>query len=55
VLGAIMTFGYLVERGSPLFPGHQELVGTPLFAGGLLGAIGMAWLGFRSAAVEQSS
>ncbi len=35
VLGAIMTFGYLVERGSPLFPGHQELIGTPIFAGGL--------------------
>jgi len=54
VLGAIMTFGYLVERGSPLSPGHQELIGTPLFAGGLLGAIAMAWLGLRSATVEQS-
>ena len=49
VLGAIMTFGYLVERGSPLSPGHRELIGTPVFAVGFLGAIAMAWLGLRSA------
>lgn len=54
VLGAIMTFGYLVERGSPLSPGHVELIGTPVFAGGLVGASVMAWLGLRSATVEQS-
>jgi hypothetical protein len=45
VLGAIMTFGYLVERRSPLFPGHYDSVSTPLFAGGLVGAAAMAWLG----------
>lgn len=45
VLGGIMTFGYLVERESPLFPGHHEPLSTTLFVGGLSGAVAMAWLG----------
>jgi len=47
VLGAIMTFGYLVERQSPLWPGHGGRVDTPVYAVGLVGAIAMARLGLR--------
>ena len=49
VLGAIMTFGYLVEREPPLLPGRFEMVGTPPYAGALVGAVAMAWLGLRHA------
>lgn len=49
VLGAIMVFGYLVERESPLWPGHGGRIDTPLYAGGLVGAVAMARLGLRGA------
>ena len=49
VLGAIMVFGYLVERESPLWPGHGGRLDTPLFAGGFVGAVAMARLGLRGA------
>jgi hypothetical protein len=45
VLGLIMTFGYLVERESPLLPAHADRFSTPLLAVGLSGAALMAWLG----------
>lgn len=44
VLGAIMMGGYLVERGSPVLPGHYDAIATPLLGVGLAGAVGMAWL-----------
>jgi hypothetical protein len=44
VLGAVMVFGYLVERGSPLWRGHRDPVGTPVFLVGLAGAVGMLTL-----------
>jgi hypothetical protein len=47
VLGAIMIFGYLVERESPLWPGRGGRLDTPLYAVGLAGAIAMARLGLR--------
>jgi hypothetical protein len=47
VLGSVMIFGYLVERESPLWPGHGGLLDTPVYAAGLAGAIAMARLGLR--------
>jgi hypothetical protein len=47
VLGCIMTFGYLVERGTPLWPGRLDPVETPVYGAGLLGAVAMAWLGLQ--------
>ena len=47
VLGAIMVFGYLVERDSPLWPGHGGRLDTPLYAVGLAGALAMARMGLR--------
>ena len=50
VLGLVMTFGYLVERESPLLPAHADRLSTPLMAVGLGGAALMAWLGSPDAA-----
>jgi hypothetical protein len=50
VLGAVMIFGYLVERESPLWPGHADPVDTPLYAVGLAGALAMARLGLAERA-----
>lgn len=48
VLGAAMVAGYLVERGSPIWPGHLDRVATPTYVGGLAAAVAMARLGLRS-------
>jgi hypothetical protein len=47
VLGCIMTFGYLVEREPPLFPGRFDPMETPVYGVGLVGAVLMAWLGLQ--------
>jgi hypothetical protein len=47
ILGAVMTFGYLVERDPPVSPGMLDPVETPVYGAGLLGAVVMAWLGLR--------
>ena len=44
VLGAAMVAGCLVERGSPLWPGHLDALSTPVFAASLGGAVAMAVL-----------
>ena len=46
-LGAVMVFGYLVERESPLWPGRRDPLATTVFAAGFAGAVCMAWLGLR--------
>jgi hypothetical protein len=43
-LGTVMVAGYLVERASPLWPGRRDAVATPVFAGGLAGAVAMVVL-----------
>ncbi len=49
-LGAVMVGGYLVERASPLWPGHRDAVATPVFVAGLAGAVAMAVLARPGAA-----
>ena len=46
-LGMAMVGGYLVERGSPLWPGHRERWATTAFAVGLAGSAAMAALARR--------
>lgn len=49
-LGATMVGGYLVERGSPLWPGHRDRIATPVYLVGVAGAVAMAWFGLRQGA-----
>ena len=46
-LGAAMVGGYLIERGSPLWPGHHERWSTAAFAVGLAASAAMAALARR--------
>ncbi len=46
-LGAAMVGGCLIERGSPLWPGHRERWATTVFAVSLAGAAAMAVLARR--------
>ncbi len=46
-LGAAMVGGCLIERGSPLWPGHRERWATTAFAMSLAGAAAMAVLARR--------
>lgn len=43
-LRAVMVGGYLVERASPLWPGHRDAVATPVFVAGLAAAVAMVVL-----------
>ena len=47
VLGVAMVGGYLIERGSPLWPGHRERWATTAFAVGLAASGAMAVLARR--------
>ena len=47
MLGLAMVLGHLVERNSPLWPGHRDPVSTPLYALGLAGSITMGALALR--------
>ena len=53
VLGAIMTFGYLVERRSPLSHSHLELAAHQSSAAGCWGRSLWPGSASRSATVEQ--
>jgi hypothetical protein len=46
-LGTAMVGGYLVERGSPLWPGHRDGLATSVYLAGLAGSLAMAGLGLR--------
>ena len=46
-LGAAMVGGYLIERGSPLWPGHREPWATAAFSVGLAGSAAMTALARR--------